>query len=116
MDYLRSQLRDAFKELNKGRKMLDRFVGADADLQAEASALREQLAGGPALGLLLMLSDVAARRAGLYGELLLFWEELSAANFRSELTRAVAVAARGPEALVELELASDLEPDEEREQ
>jgi len=116
VDYLRRQLRDAFKELSSRRKTLDRFVGADADLQAEAAALRDQLAGGPAQGLLLMLSDVAARRARLYGDLLLFWEQLSAGDFRGELTRAVAAAARGPEPALELELATELKSDEEPEQ
>jgi hypothetical protein len=97
VDYLRAQLRTAFKEMDSHRKQLDRFYGADPDMHAEAEALRSLLASGPAQGLLMMLSDVVQRRDRLYSDLLAYWQQLSAANFRTELTRAVSEAARGPQ-------------------
>lgn len=98
VDYLREQLRDAFAEMSRQRKGLGRFVGADPELQREAAALEELMAHGPAQGLLMMLSDIVERRGRLYGELLAYWGELEQADFRAELTHAVADAARGEEA------------------
>jgi CHAD domain-containing protein len=95
VDYLREQLRDAFTEMSQMRKGLARFVGADPELQHEAAALEELLAHGPAQGLLMMLGDIVERRGKLYGELLAYWDELEQAQFRAELTHAVADAARG---------------------
>lgn len=95
VDYLRAQLRDAFTEMNRQRKGLARFVGADPELQHEAAALEELMAHGPAQGLLMMLGDIVERRGKLYGELLAYWDELEQAGFRAELTHAVADAARG---------------------
>jgi hypothetical protein len=95
VDYLRDQLDDAFAALAHKRKALRRFVGADPDLRVEAQALEHEMAHGPAAGLLMMLTDVVERRDRLYGELLAYWAELEQADFRGELTRAVASAARG---------------------
>jgi CHAD domain-containing protein len=95
VDYLRQQLRDAFAEMSAKRKALARFVGADPELQREAAQLEELLAHGPAQGLLMMLGDIVERRGKLYGELLTYWDELEQAQFRAELTHAVADAARG---------------------
>ncbi len=94
VDYLRRQLRDAFRELSADRKELKEHVGADPALGEGAAHLREQLARGPAQGLLLMIEDVVARREQLYGELLGFWDELEAAGFRAQLVREVAEGAR----------------------
>jgi hypothetical protein len=94
VDYLRQQLKDAFAELAQLRKGLGQFEGASTDLGLAAAQLEERLAAGPAQGLLMMLGDVCERRARLYGELLEFWAELEQIDFRGELTRAVANAAR----------------------
>ncbi len=95
VDYLRQQLRDAFTELTLQRKGLAAFEGASTDLGQAAAELEHLLAAGPAQGLLMMLGDICERRARLYSELLSFWADLEQADFRGELTRAVAKAARG---------------------
>lgn len=94
VDYLRRQLRDAFRELNAGRRGLKDHAGADPALGEGAAKLREDLARGPAQGLLLMMEDVVARREQLYGELLGFWEQSEADGFRAQLVREVAEGAR----------------------
>ncbi|MBN2082176.1 CHAD domain-containing protein [bacterium] len=91
--YLRRQLHDAFRELDRHRKALKQFAGADPELKQEAAALARELTHGPVQGLLMMLGDVVERRDRLYGELLQFWAELEQEGFRAELTRAVAQAA-----------------------
>jgi len=93
VDYLRRQLRDAFRELNRTRKELRMFAGADPELKQAAAALARELGHGPAQGLLMMLGDVVERRDRLYGELLQFWAELEQSGFRTKLTQAVAQAA-----------------------
>jgi len=93
VDYLRRQLRDAFRELNTGRKALGRFTGADPDLGLAAEALREDPAHSAVLGLLMMITDVVERRGKLYSELLDYWRELEASGFHGQLVRAVAAAA-----------------------
>lgn len=95
VDYLRAQLADAFKELNRRRKALGAVTGAKPELVPAAEELRAALAHGPAGGLLMMLTDVAHRRDRLYGELLVFWDELERDRFRAQLIAAVAEAARG---------------------
>ena len=95
VDYLRTQLKDAFADCDVHRKALGQFIGADLLLKAEADTLREELARGPVQGLLMMLGDVVERRARLYGELLVFWDELERDDFRGQLSRAVGAAARG---------------------
>lgn len=97
VDYLRTQLRQAFREVNQKRKELDGFVGAASQLGEPVRELAGLLASGPVQGLLMMLDDVVVRRAQLYQELVQYWQNLSAQDFRSELTRTVAAAARGPE-------------------
>lgn len=97
VDYLRAQLRDAFRELTARRRELGAHTGASADLGRAAAELEGLLTGGPVQGLLMMIGDVVERRERLYGELLLFWAELERSGFREELTRAVAAAARGEE-------------------
>lgn len=94
IDYLRRQLRDAFRELNVDRKALREYVGADPALAADAARLRDSLSHGPAHGLLMMMEDVVARREQLYGELLSFWDGLEAEGFRAQLVREVAEGAR----------------------
>jgi len=95
VDYLRQQLRDAFQELNAGRKSLDRFTGADPDLGLAAEALRGDSTHGAILGLLMMITDVVERRVMLYGELLDYWRGLEESDFHGQLVRAIAAAARG---------------------
>lgn len=97
VDYLRSQVKDAFRELNAQRKSLNQFVGADPDLKTAAGEFSSSLAQGPIHGLLMMLEDVVDRREVLYKELLEYWTELEASDFRGELSRLVAAAARTPE-------------------
>jgi hypothetical protein len=94
VDYLRRQLRSAFRELNADRKELKDHVGADPALGEGAARLRAALARGPAQGLLMMVEDVVVRREQLYGELLGFWEKLEAGGFRAQLVREVAEGAR----------------------
>lgn len=95
VDYLRGQLRDAFGELQEKRKLLKRYVGADPRLAEDCRQLSGQLAHGPAQGLLMMLEEVCARRARLYTEMLEFWQQLEAGDFRGKLVKAVAEAASG---------------------
>lgn len=97
VDYLRLQLRDAFRELNVKRKSLGSFVGADPRLAQDCGELAHDLAHGPAQGLLMMLEEVCERRAQLYKDLLEFWDKLEEDDFRGELVRAVARAASGPQ-------------------
>ncbi len=97
VDYLRNQLRDAFRELNTQRKELGSFVGADPRLAQDCTQLAKMLAHGPAQGLLMMLEDVCARRAQLYKDLLEFWDNLEEDDFRGQLVRAVARAASDPQ-------------------
>ena len=96
VDYLRVQLRDAFREMSLRRKEMNSFVGADPRLAEDCDLLAKQLSHGPAQGLLMMLNDVCARRADLYKGLLELWGSLEAMDFRGQLVRAVARAAGGP--------------------
>jgi hypothetical protein len=99
VDYLRTQLRDAFRELEGQRKQLKQYVGADPRLAQDCLELAGQLSHGPSQGLLMMLEEICARRAELYKGLLEFWAGLDAGDFRGQLVRAVAKAAGGaPEA------------------
>jgi len=93
VDYLRGQLAEAFKDLNRRRRELGRIVGAKPELMAVARELHEELERGPAGGLLMMLTDVVQRRDRLYGELLAFWAELERDGFHAQLISAVAQAA-----------------------
>lgn len=95
VDYLRDQLAGAFKDLNRLRRSLGGITGAKPELIPAAAELHEALADGPAGGLLMLLTDVARRRDRLYGELLVFWDELERDGFRAQLIAAVAEAARG---------------------
>jgi CHAD domain-containing protein len=97
VDYLRLQLGECYKDLNRQRKSLGQHFGADHALQAAAAQLSESLAHGPAHGLLLMIDDLVRRRQQLYAELLAFWAECEARGFRQELTQAVAGAAQRDE-------------------
>jgi hypothetical protein len=96
VDYLRSQLREAFRELEAQRKALAGFVGADPRLAQDCQELAGRLAHGPAQGLLMMLEEICHRRAQLYKDLLEFWAKLETDDFRGQLVRAVARAAAGP--------------------
>jgi CHAD domain-containing protein len=93
VDYLRVQLAESFKELTRQRKALDEFVGADHGLQGAAALLSQNLAHGPAHGLLMMIDDIVQRRQKLYAQLLEFWADCEAQGFRQQLTQAVAAAA-----------------------
>jgi hypothetical protein len=95
VNYLRAQLADAFKELNRQRRALGEITGAKPELIPAAAELHEALERGPAGGLLILLTDVARRRDRLYGELLGFWDELERDRFHAQLIAAVAEAARG---------------------
>lgn len=94
VDYLRRQLRDAMAEIVRRRKDLAGFTGASTELGEAAAQLENLLAAGPAQGILMMLGDICERRARLYEALVGYWAELEQAEFRAELTRAVAGAAR----------------------
>lgn len=97
VDYLRAQLRDAFRGLAAQRKALDVHIGADQQLREDAHALGLAMTQGPAPGLLLMIEDIVQRRQKLYAGLLEFWAAEAERGFRQELTRAVAAAATSTE-------------------
>jgi hypothetical protein len=94
VDYLRRQLRDAFRELDRRRKGLDRHAGADPALLDEAAGLASEMGHGPAQGLLMLIGDVVERRQRLYEELLVFWRGLEEDDFHGQLVAAVSRAAR----------------------
>ncbi|MCC7477788.1 CHAD domain-containing protein [bacterium] len=100
VDYLRSELEDALKRMNRAAGRLGSHVGASSGLGRDAAKMLELVDGGPVAGLLAMTIEVTQRRARLFDDLQVFWRELEARDFRAELLQAVsrATIARAPEA------------------
>ncbi len=92
VDYLRSELEDAYKRLSRSGRRLEHHVGASSALGRDAARMLELLDNGPLSGLLTMLVEVCERRARLFDELQVFWRELEARDFRAELLQAVSRA------------------------
>ena len=98
VDFLRDELKDAFRDLRRLHRRLARHTGAVAELREDAVALGGLVDHGPVRGLLAMLCDLVDRRSDLHARLVTFWTELEQAGFRAELTRIVAAAAAGGQA------------------
>lgn len=117
VDYLRSELDDAYERLSRAGRRLKKHVGASSGLGRNAQQMLGLIDGGPINGLLGMLVEVCDRRAKLFDDFQGFWQGLEARDFRSELLQAVSRATLArpllPTPPVEIAAPAASEPDTE---